>query len=134
MRLAVINHNGIIPDLSHDFDIVEESHALQADAILMWGDMISAHVRLCRDAKLMGIPTFVMQHGAHATEDYIRKRNPEADYIFVWGFRDIAICLDGGWKREQIFRIGCPLFERLVRRKSNASKIIYAPYYWEKRV
>lgn len=127
MKLAVLNNNGVIPDLSDEFEILGEDDMMSADAILMWNDIVPIHHIMCREARIRGIRTFVVQHGFMAWADY-KKCLPMADYFLTWGKQDTKMAIKYGWDKNRVIRTGSSLLKYKISVMKNSDNIVsFAP-------
>lgn len=134
-KLVCIDLNGTIPDLSDEFDILIPQDARLPgipDAVLLWNDVLDAEVNICRKAREIGIPTFVMQHsGPFLNPDYTvythNKKHPVADYTFVWSETWREIHERDGFRPEQIIPIGCSLLRFQIPWERDGQTVVFAP-------
>ena len=60
-KIYVVNFNDIIPDLREHFEYVDTEHIMEANAIILWNDVVAEYATLCNEARgFMGIPTICL--------------------------------------------------------------------------
>lgn len=132
MKLAVGDMNCIIPDLSEDFDVVGLTEFLHADGILLAHEASCEQGAVAEAARHYGIPTFTLQHGRHAMSDYVcNEKKPKSDYVLVWGRHDADMAVKGGWPRNAVVEVGCPLFDEWVHPEPDGKTVVFAPAHVE---
>jgi len=132
--LLVWNLNGVFPDLSRYFEIVDASGYEKADAYLLWTEFSEYSKYLGKYARHFNRPVFVGQHGlnlegvgAEYAEDKLPKK--EADYYFVWGDVDKKLLYKGGWKDREIVDIGCSFLNCKVPWVPDGKSVGFAPIH-----
>lgn len=110
---------------------VERNLASEADVFLLWQDVTSGYTEFIQDIHNMGKKVIVLQHGRHATSDYVLPpvAKPMCDKMLVWGDSDVRRLESIGF--NNYVKVGCPLFQALPKRKKHEGKIIaYCPGHW----
>jgi len=131
-KLAVLNANDVIPDLSKYFDIIGLIDILYADAVLLAHDVNKVNAEICKTAREYGIPSFIMQHGRFAMSDYaFNGKDPIGDFLFAWGDDDIEMAKQGGWKPEQVIQVGSAQLDERVKYKPDGKTVVFAPIHIE---
>lgn len=132
MKVAVLNWNAVVPDLSKYFEVIDGADFLQADAIIATHDANSTQAAMARTAKEYGIPVFILQHGRFAASDYLYNgRKPMGDYFLAWGESDADMAIKGGWKKEQVIVVGAPPLMDWVKPKPDGKTVVFAPAHIE---
>ena len=132
MKVAILNWNAVVPDLSKYFEVIDGADFLQADAIIATHDANSTQAAMARTAREYGIPVFVLQHGRFAASDYRDNgKEPAGDYFLAWGDADVEMAIAGGWKKEQVIKVGAPVLMDWVKPKKDGKTVVFAPAHIE---
>lgn len=117
MKIYLENRNNVLTDLEPFLDIT--TNLLEADIYLTWNDLIEPQKTNINEAKLLGKPVIVVEHGMKAVSDYqsdlvatfenMGGRALLADYILVWGDKSREILLKAGIQKEKIYVVGSPI-------------------------
>lgn len=140
MKIAIANFNDIVPNLKEhfevsyikDYDSVEEAKKDGVSAVIIWNDILTEFKILCKAFQEVNIPVIVLQHGRFAASDYaLVGHKPYGDYFLVWGKFDYELAVNGGWSRDKVRIVGCPLFESKIERNFMRDKknVLFAPMH-----
>lgn len=132
MKVAVLNWNAVVPDLKEYFEVIGGEDFLEADAIIATHDSNSTQASMAMTAREYGIPVFILQHGRFAASDYCYNgRNPLGDYFLAWGDADVDMAIRGGWKKEQVIKVGAPPLMDWVKPKPDGKTVVFVPAHIE---
>jgi hypothetical protein len=143
LKVCMTDFNGVIAPFYDVFEPMELESLLEtgdkkADALLVWNDILPIFQEMCVVANKSRIPTFMMQHGRRSMSDYLPTANPKAqpiaNVVFVWGEADKEMAIKGGWKPEQVFRVGAPFFRYLLPREEQKGTVVFNALHWDKEV
>lgn len=132
MKILLRDHNGVLSDLRDHFELVNTVQ--EADAIVLWQDIISMELCIARTAKKLGKPVIVVQHGRRGMTDYAPPFNNEliADKICVWGPKDRDLLISSGISEEKIVVTGTTIFEWLKGRTPHkGTNVLFVPEHWD---
>jgi len=134
-RLFCMDWNGVIPDLSDEFEILDSGAEVLPDAVLLWNDVLPTMIDIVKNAQMNGIPAFCMQHGIHGdpglTEYTEHQKKPVSDYIFTWSDKSGEVYEREGWKKDRIVNIGCTLLRYELPATPDGKTVIFAPDHLE---
>ncbi len=114
MKIYIENFNSCIPDMHQFCEYVDDYKT--ADVILLWNDENDLPREICLEAKKLGIPTFVMAHGAynqqHSETLYAPwdEQRMVADYFLAWSEHDRKLAIKQGINTNNAYLVGCPFF------------------------
>ena len=135
-KIYVVNFNDIIPDLREHFEYVDTEHIMEANAIILWNDVVAEYATLCNEARgFMGIPTICFSHGRMALRDYIcQGRVPTADYAFAWTDHEVDVAVEDGWQRNKVFNVGSPIWRYIPEDAERDGKTVlfFPTHKWVK--
>jgi hypothetical protein len=139
LRAVIANFNDILTPLYPFFDIASPEELANdektVDVLLVWNDVLPDYQMMCAVANMHGIPTFVVQHGRGGMRDYLDGlHRPWANAAFVWGEKDKEIAIKGGWKPEQVFRVGAPWFTYRPAREQEEGLVVFDAVHWQGEV
>lgn len=135
MKPSIIqsNYNAVIPDLYKYFRIYDFDKIDDADAILVWNEVLGN----CQIAALYGeknsIPTYIVQHGimwgdSSPTELEQHKVKTTGARYFAWSQYSKDKFIRSGVKEEDITITGAPIFRDIVPRlPMSGNKVLFAP-------
>jgi hypothetical protein len=136
-RAVLLDYNDLLSPLADYFkpavltDVVMKKDDNKPDVVLMWNDILPDYQMICKASAVHGIPTFVVQHGRGAARDYHLGSSPVATGIFVWGTNDETLALSGGWKREQVYRVGFPGFVQRPPKAEEKGTVVFDAVHWD---
>ena len=128
ISVAVLDHNNIIPDMSDEFNILEEADVFKADAIIMWNGINPFYQRMAIEARDKGIITFVIQHGAGEWVDFHAPHFTNvSDYFAVWGSKCYEEFHKRGWEKKRLLKMGSNCLSKIIPHKPDGRTVVFAP-------
>jgi len=137
MKVYVENRANILTDILPFLDVT--TNMLEAKAYITWNDLVEPQVQNIKEAKILGIPVIVIEHGMKAVSDYqsnlnatnegMGKRTFTADYFFVWGNESKRILLEANVPESKVKIIGSPVIWENEYHYKNGEDIVKAAYY-----
>ncbi|MEW6503877.1 MAG: glycosyltransferase [Chloroflexota bacterium] len=132
-KIFIENYNNVLTKTTNYFELVDEIE--NADAVVVWNDVLPRYRELIIKATLLKKPSLVMQHGLRATREYAIPYNKPlfANQIMVWGPKDKQRLINAGIKEERIIITGSEIFDDFYNLKKAPHKginIVFAPMHW----
>lgn len=132
MKLYLQDHNQVLADIKDSFETVEDID--QADAVVLWEDVVGWPASVARLARSKKKPLIVMQHGINAVIDYgPPRRHPLlADKILVWSPSDIRLLQSFGISKDRYQMTGTTIFSHLKQKEQHDGvNIVFKPAHWD---
>ncbi|MFA7301099.1 MAG: hypothetical protein WC069_02230 [Candidatus Shapirobacteria bacterium] len=134
-KIYLSDHNQVLADIEDSFEIVDDW--MDADAVVVWQDVRGELVNIVAQSNLMGIPTFVMQHGLRASREYLPEYGKEllSQRIMVWGPQDKVRMIKSGVEPERIVVTGTTILDHLKPKQKHAGiNVLFVPLHWDKEI
>ena len=132
MKIYLLDHNQVLADVAKQFEIVEDIE--EAEAVVVWEDVIGWPASVSRLAKSKGKPLIVMQHGINAVVDYgpPRKYPLLADKLCIWSPSDARLLSSFGIPKDKYVLTGTTIFSHLKPRQPHKGiNILFKPAHWD---
>lgn len=117
--------------MSNFFELVSDYK--QADAVLLWNDLVEREREIALTCNYLGIPTLIFQHGLRATREYSPPfcKPLIANKILVWGPKDKERLQNVGISSKDVIITGSTLFEKIPEKQvHNGINVVFAPMHW----
>lgn len=135
MRLLCLDHNRVLGDIKKEFEEVKSID--EADAVLLWNDVLDFERTVLEQARRKGKPVFTVQHGRRGSSRHFAPFNQPllADGHFVWGSEDKRALVEAGHDGKKIHVVGTTIFTHLTeRKKHDGINIVFSPEHWDRPI
>ncbi len=127
MKVYCADFNGILTDLRTRIGPTNLVNPRDADALIVWQDVLGSYGDLVRTMKQCGIqkPVFTVQHGRAATSDYAAPNSFKfnSDYFLCWGQSDFDRMTKLGYGDKSVI-VGCPLNIHIKPKVQHNEKVV----------
>jgi hypothetical protein len=132
MKILPLDFNGVIPDLSHDFEILPKGEDGEPQAVIMWNDITPFAKELCRRARESNVMTFIMQHGINIYDVTDYSKHPfSGDYYLAWSEDYKRQLMRDGLEENRIEVIGSTIMRYKREHNSDRKTVVFAPPHYE---
>lgn len=131
VKYFIRDHNNVLRDLREAVGSVNQVG--DAEVVVLWQDVIGKELRFSNEAKEMGIPLFVMEHGYLASQEYGYMRHSKIkDKLMVWGDKARRLLMEVGTPEDKVIVTGSTIHSHMPEKsKSQGKRVLFCPIHWD---